>query len=80
MRPRDFTICTLSLIRIGHNLANLFGGEMSKHNEKTYIVCTQGIAAMWYHNQIIAAWEESSGERIRLWYAYVLTREIATAK
>ena len=49
-------------------------------NEKTYIVCTQGIAAMWYKNQIIAAWEESSGERISLWYAYVLTREMATAK
>ena len=39
---------------------------MSKHNKKTYIVRAQGIAAMWYYNQIIAAWEESSGERIIL--------------
>ena len=52
---------------------------MSKHNEKTYIVRAQGIAAMWYNNRIIAAWAESSGERINLWYAYVLTREIAAA-
>ena len=50
---------------------------MSKHNKKTYIVRAQGIAAMWYRNQIVAAWDERNGSSINLWYAYVITREIA---
>ena len=42
---------------------------------KTYMVCHEGLTAVWFNGHVISAWD-NAGNSINLWFAHVVTKAI----
>ena len=51
--------------------------DTMQQSTKTYVIRRDRITALWYREQIVAAWCEDTGDAANLWYAYVLTKDAA---
>ena len=40
---------------------------------KTYVVCHDGLTAVWFNGRVISAWD-NAGNSINLWFAHVVTK------